>query len=161
MRRGLTLAAVAVAACLLGADSASACSCVPPNPPKLLKQSDGAFIGRLVAIREVDPPAEGAPISSGDPVDYVYRVGRVFKRGPGLRRGRRVKVRSPRDSATCGLPDGRGRLYGLFVQRHNRRWHGNLCQVVTPAQMRHAAEGSGPTPAATRQCEADIARKNP
>jgi hypothetical protein len=152
MRRGVTLAAVAVAAGLLGADSASACSCVPPDPPKLLKQSDGAFIGRLVAIREVDPPAEGEPISSGDPVDYVYRVGRVYKRGPGLRRGRRVKVRSPRGSATCGLPDVRGRLYGLFVQRHNRRWHGNLCQVVTPAQMRRAAEASGSTLPAAGAC---------
>jgi hypothetical protein len=141
MRRGLALAAVAVAAGLLGADSASACSCVPPDPPKLLRQSDGAFVGRLVAIREVDPPAEGEPIGSGDPVDYVYRVGRVYKRGPGLRRGRRVRVRSARSSATCGLPRGIGRLYGLFVSREARRWHGNLCNVVTPAQMRRAAEG--------------------
>jgi len=152
MRRGVTLAAAAVAAGLLGPDSASACSCVPPDPPKLLKQSDGAFIGRLVAIREVDPPTEGEPIGSGDPVDYVYRVGRVYKRGPGLRRGRRVRVRSARSSATCGLPRGRGRLYGLFVSRASRRWHGNLCQVVTPAQMRRAAEADGSASPAAGAC---------
>jgi hypothetical protein len=64
-----------------------------------------------------------------------------------------VRVRSARSSATCGLPRGRGRLYGLFVSRENRRWNGNLCNVVTPAQMRRGAEGSGPAPAATRPCE--------
>jgi hypothetical protein len=26
--------------------------------------------------------AARTPIGSGDPVDYVYRVGRVYKRGP-------------------------------------------------------------------------------
>ena len=142
MTRAITLAAVAVAAGLLGADSAFACSCVPPDPPKLLKQSDGAFVGRLVAIREVDPPAEGEPIGSGDPVDYVYRVGRVYKRGVGLRRGRRVRVRSVRSGATCGLPRAKGRLYGLFLERHNRRWHSGLCLVVPPERMRRAANGA-------------------
>jgi hypothetical protein len=149
MRRGVTLAAVAAAAGLLGADSAFACSCVPPDPPKLLKQSDGAFVGRLVAIREVDPPAEGEPISSGDPVDYVYRVGRVYKRGPGLRRGRRVRVRSARSSATCGLPRRRGKLYGLFLPRRNRRWHSNLCLVVSPDAMRRTAHDTSRSAAAS------------
>jgi hypothetical protein len=150
MRR-LAIAAVALGTLLLAADSAMACSCVPPRPAQQLKQADGAFVGRLVAVREVDPPAEGEPVGSGDPMDYVYRVGRVYKRGPGLRRGNRVRVRSVRDGATCGLPRGRGKLYGLFVQRENRRWHGNLCQVVTPAQMRRgakadsAANGAGGT----------------
>ena len=151
MRRRLAALALAAGIPLLAADSALACSCVPPRPAAQLKASDGAFIGRLVAIREVDPPAEREPIGSGDPVDYVYRVGRVYKRGPGLRRGRRVRVRSTRDSASCGLPRGKGRLYGLFLERHHRRWHSNLCQVVTPAQMRSAAEGGSganvrPTP---------------
>jgi hypothetical protein len=148
------LAAVAMSAAipLLAAGGASACSCVPPRPAAQLRASDGAFVGRLVAIREVDPPAEGEPIGSGDPVDYIYRVGRVYNRGPGLRRGRRVRVRSARLGATCGLPRARGRLYGLFVLREDRRWTGNLCNVVTPAQMRRAAEASSPAPSATRPC---------
>jgi hypothetical protein len=149
MRRLGALALAATAIPLMGAGDALACSCVPPRPAAQLKASDGAFIGRLVAIREPDPPAEGEPVVSGDPVDYVYRVGRVYKRGPGLRRGRRVRVRSSRSSASCGLPSGRGRLYGLFLERRNRRWHSNLCQVVTPAQMRRAAENASSSRAAS------------
>jgi hypothetical protein len=154
--RRLTIAAALTAAVpLLTAESALACSCVPPRPAAQLKASDGAFVGRLVAIRDVDPPAEGEPIGSGDPVDYVYRVGRVYKRGPGLRRGRRVRVRSARLGVSCGLPRATGRLYGLFVLREDRRWNGNLCSVVTPAQMRRGANANKPAPASTGQCVAD------
>ena len=145
----MALAALTVVAGLLGAEGALACSCVPPDPPKLLKASDGAFIGRLLAVRPIDPPADGEPIDSGDQANYIYRVGRVFKRGPGLYRGRRVRVRSALGSATCGLPSGRGRLYGLFLERRNRRWHSSACQVVSPAQMRRAAEEPSPSPAAS------------
>jgi hypothetical protein len=145
----LALCALAAAIPLLAAESAMACSCVPPRPAAQLKASDGAFVGRLLAVREVAPPAEGEPTGSADPVDYLYRVGRVYKRGPGLRRGHRVRVRSARHSATCGLPRGRGRLYGLFVFREDGRWTGNLCNVVTPAQMRRGAGASRRRPDAT------------
>ena len=104
-----------------------------------MEEADGAFVGRLLAVRVVDPPEPGEPISSGDPTDYIYRVGRVYNGGPGLRRGLRVRVRSVRAGATCGLPRIRGRLYGLLVTRRNRRWHSSLCSVVSPAAMRSAA----------------------
>jgi hypothetical protein len=141
MRR-LALAALALGIPLVAAEGALACSCVPPDPPAQLEAADGAFVGRLLAVREVEPRAEGEPIGSGDRMDYVYRVGRVYKRGPGLRRGRRVRVRSARSSATCGLPTGRGRLYGLYVRRGGGRWHGSACQVVSREQMREGAEGA-------------------
>ena len=134
MMRGIAVAAVALGISLLGADAAMACSCVPPNEPKLLRESDGAFVGRLVAVRVVDPPAEGEPIGSGDPTDYIYRVRRVYKRGPGLRRGHRVRVRSVRFEATCGLPRQKGRLYALFLQRRN---HAAQPRDRPPARRRH------------------------
>jgi hypothetical protein len=121
--RGIAVGAAALAITLVVAESSQACSCVPPRPRQQLKQADGAFVGRLLAVR------------GGDPADYVYRVGRVSKGGPGLRRGRRVKVRSPSYSASCGLPDARGRLYGLFLTRRDGRWNSNLCSVVAPADM--------------------------
>jgi hypothetical protein len=127
------IGAGALAIALLAPSSALACSCVPPRPAEQLEAADGAFVGRLVDVRDV---------GSGLRADFVYRVGRVYKRGPGLRRGRRVKVRSIRSDATCGLPQGRGRLYGLFVRRAAGRWHGSACQVVTPEQMRRGAEGA-------------------
>jgi len=131
--------ALALGIPLFWADAAAACSCVPIDAREQLKESDGAFVGRLVAVREVDPPAEGEPTSSADPMDFVYRVGRVHNGGPGLHRGRRVRVRSVRDDASCGLPHGVGELIGLFVERRNHRWHGSACLVTTPRKMRRAA----------------------
>ncbi|MET0615926.1 MAG: hypothetical protein ABW142_10795 [Thermoleophilaceae bacterium] len=138
MRR-LTILAVALGSSLLAADSATACSCVPIDAREQLEAADGAFVGRLIEVREVDPPAEGEPTSSADPVDYVYRVGRVYNRGPGLHRGRRVRVRSARSDASCGLPNQVGELIGLFVDRRHHRWHGNACLTTTPRRMRRAA----------------------
>ena len=149
MRRGLVVTAVAIGVSLLGADAAMACSCVPPNEREYLKELDGAFVGRLVAVRVVDPPPQGEGISSADATDYIYRVRRVYKHGPGLRRGHRVRVRSVRDEATCGLPARRGRIYALFLQRRNHRWHSNLCLTTTPRRMRRAAEGSSSSRAAS------------
>ena len=141
MIRRLTVAAIAVCVSLLGADAAMACSCVPLDEREQLEKSDGAFVGRLVAVRAVDPPAQGQPISSGDPADFIYRVRRVYNGGPGLRRGHRVRVRSVRSEATCGLQHQKGQLYGLFLMRRNHRWHSNLCLTTTPRRMRRAAEG--------------------
>jgi hypothetical protein len=136
MTRAIWAAAAALTIALLAAESAQACSCARPNLPRAVDEADGAFIGRLLAVRVVDPPDEGEPISSADPTDYIYRVGRVYNGGPGLHRGRRVKVRSVRSEVTCGLPGKRGRLYGLLVTRKNGRWRSNLCSVVSPADMR-------------------------
>ena len=142
MRRRLAIAGLAVVSLLAGADAASACSCAPSPAREKLRAADGAFIGRLVAVREVDPPADGEPVSSAGPADFVYRVGRVYKRGPRLHRGLRVRVRSTRDSASCGLPDRTGRLYGLFLYRAGHRWHSNSCLVVAPATLRRAGESA-------------------
>ena len=148
MMRRIAVAVVALGVPLMGADAAMACSCVPPDEAKLLRDSDAAFVGRLVAVRVVDPPAQGEPIGSGDPTDYIYRVGRVYKHGPGLRRGRRVRVRSVRSSATCGLPNQKRRLYALFLERRHHRWHSGLCATTTPRRMRRAAEDASPSQAA-------------
>jgi hypothetical protein len=66
----------------------------------------------------------------------------VFNRGPGLRRGHRVRVRSARFGASCGLETQRGELEGLFVSRSGGRWHGNLCLTTTPRKMRRAARAN-------------------
>ena len=139
----LALVAIVLASPLLAADAAMACSCVPLKPREQLKDADAAFIGRLIEVREVNPPAEGEPIGTGDPVDYVYRVGRIYKDPAGrLHRGGRVRVRSVRGEATCGLPNRPGALRGLFVQRRHGRWHGNLCLSTTARKMRRALESA-------------------
>jgi hypothetical protein len=60
MTRGIAAAGAALAIALVGAEGAQACSCAPPDVRAELKQADGAFVGRLVAI------------SSGDPANYIY-----------------------------------------------------------------------------------------
>jgi hypothetical protein len=145
--RRLAIAAVAaVAVPLLAADGAMACSCAAPKggiTTRSIHAADGVFVGRLVAVRPVARSGQDTePEDQFGPADFVYRVGRVYNGGPGLRRGRRVKVRSNRSQAACGLPQGRGRLYGLFVERRPGRWRGGLCGVVDPDELRNAEDGS-------------------
>ena len=128
-------AVLVTAVALLGAEGAAACSCAFVAPEAKLRQSDGAVIARLVRVKPID---DGDNVhSSADPTDFIYRTGRVYKGKPkGLRRGRRLVVRSVRSSATCGLSTEVGRLTGLFMDRQGGRWHSNLCSEVTPQQMR-------------------------
>jgi hypothetical protein len=142
MTRRLVTLAVALGAPLFFADGALACSCAAQPERQRLKAADAAFVGRLVEVREVNPPTEGEPISSADPVDFIYRVGRVYKDGSGINRGRRVRVRSARDGASCGLSDAIGQLIGLYTYRERHRWHSNSCLTTTPRRMRRAARAS-------------------
>jgi hypothetical protein len=143
LARSLVVLTVALGVGLLAPGGALACSCVPQSDREKLKEADAAFVGRLVAVREVDPPAEGEPIGSADPVDFVYRVGRIYKGGGhGINTVRRVRVRSARNGASCGLDDRIGRLVGLFVYRQNHRWHSNSCLTTTPRKLRRAARAS-------------------
>jgi hypothetical protein len=116
---------------------AAACSCVPVKPATQLERSDGAFVGRLLEAKRLDD-GDGI-ISTADPTNYVYRVGLVAKQGSGLRRGRRVTVRSVYGGSSCGLSNTRGRLFGLFVERRGRRWHGSACSEVSPGVLRRLA----------------------
>jgi hypothetical protein len=87
--------------------------------------------------RRADPGDDVVFFQTGGMVVALW--GRAYKHGPGLRRGRRVRVRSVRSEATCGLQSTKGQLYALFLQRRNHRWHSNLCLTTTPRRMRRAA----------------------
>lgn len=131
---------------------ASACSCAPPAPGESraeqlreeIRRGDGAIVGRLLSVR----PDTGGP---GD-VWFRYRILMVVKGKPRLRRGAVVAVRSGGDGATCGLPQDEGRRYGLVLDRLQRRWWGNLCQVYGPRLMRAQAEGDGSRAAEPAGC---------
>jgi hypothetical protein len=129
------LAALAGAAALVlaTAPAAAACSCVPQKPKAQLKRADAAFNGRLVSVEDVGPFK----------AVFRYRVGQVFKGRGRLHRGEVVGVRSASNEGACGLPRETGVLYGLFVDRSGGRWHGNLCNLTSPARLRRAAGRSG------------------
>ena len=119
---------------LLGAESAFACSCEPPDANKLLPRSDAAVVGRLVAVTPV-----------GQAADYKYRVRLVVKGSRRIHRGQLLTVRAARDEAACGLPPGLGRSYGLFLDRAAGRWSSSRCEVVSPEEMREAGRSGTST----------------
>jgi hypothetical protein len=132
---------------LLAAESAQACSCAYVRPEVQLKRSDAALIARHLAVRPIEGTVE---------VEFVYRVGRVYE-GEGLRRGRRITVRTFNSDAVCGLTPTPGELTGLFLGRRDGRWVGSACGQLSAKQMRRlgdegaaaAAEGCDGTGAGT------------
>jgi hypothetical protein len=90
-----------------------------------MRRADAAIVGRLVEV---------VPRNSLR-ADYRYRVQRVYKRGPGIRRERVISVESARDSAGCGLPGRTGRRYGLLLVRDGGRWSGGLCGLLEPSLL--------------------------
>ena len=121
--------AVASVAGLVGAAAANACSCAAIAPETRFQLSDAAVIARLV---EVVPRGEQVVV-------LRYRVREVFKGRRRIEVGRLLSLRSARSSAACGLPQGEGRRYGLFLSREDRHWSATLCDVTTPRGMREAA----------------------
>lgn len=114
---------------LVGAASASACSCAPQSPAESLREADGAVVGRLV---EVLPHGPLRAI-------FRYEVRHVYK-GEGLpATGRMLDVNSSRRGAACGLPRRTDRNYGLFLVRQHGRWFGGICGVVAPERLRAAS----------------------
>jgi hypothetical protein len=141
MLRVSAVAALVVATALLAAEGAMACSCVAIDPKTQLEQSDGAVVARLLKVKPLD--------DIGSSANFVYRTGRVLKgRQRGLRRGRRLVVRGPLQSASCGLSNDVGALTGLFMFREKGRWTSNLCLEIGARQMRKL-EGAS---AAKRRC---------
>jgi hypothetical protein len=109
-------------------DTAGACSCAFIPPEKLLKRADGAFNGRLLSVQPAGGTTEAA---------FRYRVG-VVARGP-FRRGRVVTVWSQNSDSVCGLTQGTGEIYGLFVSRDEGRWESGACSTTSPKAMHRLA----------------------
>jgi hypothetical protein len=121
--------AIVVLGALLFSSGAQACSCINLPPRAALRQADAAISGRLMRVGSVD--RFGA--------DYLYRIQRVYKAGPGLKAGATVSVRSGPNGASCGLPIDWDRRYGLFLSRSGDRWRGGLCALATPGEIAAAA----------------------
>lgn len=90
------------------------------KPGAAIRGADAAFSGELVRV--VPRNRERAV--------FRYRVRRVFKAGPGIRRGRMVSVLSARSSAACGLPVRTGRRYRLALARVDGHWSAGLCSLL-------------------------------
>lgn len=136
----LIIAASAVIG-LLQVQDARACTCVPnPPPATALAESDAVFAGRIIELsRGTDPIA---------PIIAKFEVSRVWK-GPVTEI---VEVRTPRDSAACGLSFAPGTEWLVYADRVEGSLTASLCSRST--QMAYAAEdlaalGPGTPPNAT------------
>lgn len=141
--RAIAGAALLLTVLLLGAEAAMACSCAPIDPKEKLADSNGAVTARLLEVRPLGAGDEA--VSSADPTRFIYRTGRVVKGAArGLKRGRRLVVRSPLSEASCGLGGDPGGLTGLFLDREKGHWTSNLCSQISRATMLRlgAAEAS-------------------
>lgn len=141
MRRFL-LVVVVLASGLVTASPADACTCVPPDAGRLLRAADGAFVGTFLE-RDEPVPGPGGVLSSGQPVEYRFRVDRVLKGDIGPRIG----VVAAAGGASCGLEVGPGQQVGLVLDRAGDSWHSSLCQTFTdPSELVTAAPGGGVDP---------------
>jgi hypothetical protein len=118
-----------------GVEAGRACSCIPPDPWLLLKQADGAFVGRLTDREDV---------GNGQAL-LTFRVDSVVKG----RIGSTVEVVTANNGAACGIETSDGQRIGLFLTRDSGRWIGSLCAQVSPDDLLAAAtlpapNGRGP-----------------
>lgn len=125
---------VSVAALLVVAPAAEACTCASQGSPvedaeAILADSDGAFIGVLRSVRVLD---QGNPNSDAI---FRYRVRREFS----IELGRHVRVRASISSAACGLPSERRRKYALGITGRRGAWRSNLCSIADPRALKEAA----------------------
>ncbi len=136
IRALLAIGAVAVVAALSAAvEPARACSCIPPDPWVFLKQSDGAFVGRLTSRDDI---GEGR-------ARLTFSVERAVKGQIGAS----VDVLTANNGAACGIEASDGQRIGLFLSREDGRWTGTLCWQVAPEDLLAAAvlpapNGRGP-----------------
>ncbi len=128
-RLAVLLAALAAGLVLAGA--ALACSCAPVDARDALERSDGAIVGTLTE-RVVD----------GEEAVHTFQVETAVKGAIGAT----VNVRSHRDGATCGLEIPVGGRVGLFLTRDGAEWRASLCDQVDPDELLAAAQ---PLPAPT------------
>jgi hypothetical protein len=133
MRRGGVIGVVLFVS-LAFAPAARACTCASGDPRSSLEHADAAFIGEL--IERPRSREAGAIRSTGEVVDWRFRVAEVFKGDL----GDEVVVRSAISGTSCGLSAAVGKEIGLFLRMERGAWRSGLCNTVEPAELRKAAE---------------------
>ena len=134
MKRLLLTLTVLGALALVGAPSASACTCIPLKLSKqTFKRFDAAIVGRVVSTK-----ARGNKAIHRVKLLRVYRGGRLKKR-------EFVRITTARYGASCGLepaPNGRFAAF-LYKRPKSGPWRTNLCLQADPRAMRRAAKNHG------------------
>ncbi len=114
-----------VAAALVLAGDAAACTCATAPAKERLDSADAAFVGRLVDRR---------PRPDGE-ATYVFVVDSVVKGDL----DRRVEVVSPTSGAACGFELPMGEASGILLRRAGDDWISGLCGQIAVGELAEAA----------------------
>jgi hypothetical protein len=107
---------------------------VDPDAKQTLHNYDAAATARLIDVKNKDPQTGSA--------DLVYRLLRVYK-NKNLREGETLVIKGSGGGGTCGLPRNKKERYGLRLTRFRGELEGSSCSVLSPKELRRAAERSG------------------
>ena len=122
VRRLSLVALAALGGALAFAGPAAACSCAYVTPESRLESGEKALVGTVAQRRAV----------SGPRYVYVVRVERSFNH----RLGKRVRLTSPRSSASCGVRLALGKRVGAFYYGRPGAYLTNSCGIVAPRRLR-------------------------
>ena len=126
--RLLLIAALALAALPLGAQSDLACSCMAPDAQELFTNSEGAFVGTLID----NPGDDGQPFTnSAEMVPYVFEVEAAYKGEITSQ----IAVMSAISGASCGLEMPEGARASIFMWVDGGEWHSGLCSTMGPEAL--------------------------
>ncbi|MBX6751268.1 MAG: hypothetical protein IRY85_16655 [Micromonosporaceae bacterium] len=125
---------------LLPSTPACACSCGALSAEEAVARADVVFVG--VAV-EVTVPWRGPLSSSGDPVTVTFDVSTVYKGDVPAN----ARVRTVRDSATCGYPFVAGQRYLVHADRRtDGTWTTSLCDGNQPVDAATVLPAGGYSP---------------
>jgi hypothetical protein len=142
MLRRRTLEAVALAAILLSAAPALACSCVLPTVAQAKEAAVAIFEGRVTSI--VDAPESGVDTSPEQSVTLV--VARSWR---SLENQQTVTLRTAKSGATCGYAFALGTSYLVYAGGEPGKLLVSSCsrtRLLSEASEDLAALGGGVTP---------------
>ena len=113
--------------------SASACSCVQPDPAEFLQTGEFVFVGSLI-------DREQAPVGQIEDITYTFSVEAVYV---GDIRDITVGIRSAPNGAACGFEVVPGEPVGIVANVQDGALRGGLCQTVGAADLEAAARAAG------------------
>lgn len=113
--------------------SASACSCIQPDPAEFLQTGEFVFVGSLI-------DREQAPAGQIEDITYTFSVDAVYV---GDIRDTTIGIRSAPNGAACGFEVVPGEPVGIVANVQDGALRGGLCQTVGAAELEAAARAAG------------------
>jgi hypothetical protein len=142
----LLLGAVMMAAGLVAAAPASACSCVAGTTQEFFDRADAVFTGRLLSREE----PQGSVISTADPALHVFAVDTVVKGTA----EQRQEILSPMSGASCGLGLTGTGPFVVFGTRSSDPWPDAAPSLADDQYRSSLCGGTAPL---TPELEAELA----